>query len=58
MIYLIIAQAARIAVIWTANYTAKRVLRSVVCIAVGCYLMERTKKQNLIDEKRGYSTDS
>lgn len=45
MFYLIIAQAARAAVIWTTNYTAKKVLKTVAYAAVSAYLVERIKQR-------------
>jgi hypothetical protein len=57
MIYLLVAQMARAAVIWTANRTAQKILRTVVVAAVGCYLIERVQRQKMIDEKRGYTTN-
>lgn len=57
MIFLILAQVLRAALIWTTGYTAKRVTKTFICMFVTCYLLERLKRQNYIDNKRGYNTD-
>jgi hypothetical protein len=48
MIYIIIAQVARGAVIWTTNRVAKKVLRTV---AVGAITMYLTKRYKILKER-------
>lgn len=45
MVYLIFAQAARIASIWVANQAYKKILKSIALASVGMYLAERVQKQ-------------
>jgi len=52
MIYLIIAQIARGAIVWTTNALARKILKTVVVGSITFYLVERVKKQKQIDEKR------
>ena len=48
MIYIIISQTARIAVIWTTNKVAKKVLKTVAIGAITFYL---TKKYKSIENR-------
>jgi len=41
MLYIIIAQVARAAVIWTANRTARRVLKTIAIGSITVYLIKR-----------------
>ena len=41
MIYLLIAQGARGAIIWTTNHLARKILKTVVVTAVAGYLVQR-----------------
>lgn len=52
--YLILAQLSRAAIIWTSNALARKMLRTLAVFAVMFYLIERAKRQNYIDAKRGY----
>ena len=54
MIFLIGAQVARAAVIWTTNYTAKKVLRTAAVVCVGIYLTKRHKKSLEREAKREF----
>lgn len=53
MIYIIIAQIARGAVIWTRNPLGRKILKTITVGAITLYLVERYKRQKMIDEKRG-----
>jgi hypothetical protein len=53
--WLIIAQGARIGVIWVSGRTARKVLKTVALLSVMMYLAKRHERQKLIDEKRGYT---
>lgn len=44
MVYLLIAQGARGAVIWTTNRLAQKVLKTVVVAAIGGYLIQRHRQ--------------
>ncbi len=57
MIYIIIAQAARIAVIWVANRTAKKVLKTVAIGSLTFYLTKRYKFLKSRDERRKLHTN-
>lgn len=57
MIYLIIAQLARGAVIWTTSHLGRKILKTIVVGSITLYLVERVKKQNIIDENRGYAVN-
>lgn len=50
MIYLILAQAARVATIWVADAMYRKILKSVALTLVGFYLVERVQKQKMIDD--------
>jgi hypothetical protein len=52
MIWLIAAQAARIASLWVASAMYRRVLKSIALACVGMYLTERVQKQKEIDDAR------
>lgn len=52
MIYIIIAQTARMAVIWTANRTARKVLKTVAIGSLTFYLTKRYKYLKDRDERR------
>jgi hypothetical protein len=54
MLYLIAAQLCRVAVIWTTKMVFKKIFRTGAILFVGGYLIERAKRQNYIDERRGY----
>jgi hypothetical protein len=56
MWFLIIAQAARAAVIWTTNRLAQKILKTLTVTAVGLYLVDKVKRQKYLDEKRGYNS--
>jgi hypothetical protein len=52
MIWLIVAQAARLASLWVASAMYRRILKSIALASVGFYLAERVQKQREIDERR------
>lgn len=52
MIYLIIAQIARGAVIWTTSALGRKILKTISVGAVTMYLVERSKRQKEIDAAR------
>jgi len=52
MIYIIIAQVARGAVIWTTNRVARKVLKTVAVSSITFYLMKRYKYLKQRDERR------
>lgn len=55
--FLIVAQLARAAVVWTTHYTAKKILKTIIPLAVGGYLVKRAQKQNQINARRELRTD-
>lgn len=57
MIYIIIAQVARGAVIWTANRTARKVLKTVAIGSITFYLAKKYKYLKERDERRGIHSD-
>ncbi len=57
MIYIIVAQAARIAVIWVTNRTAKKVLKTVAIGSLTFYLTKRYKFLKSRDERRKLHTN-
>jgi hypothetical protein len=52
MLYIIIAQVARGAVIWTTNRVARKVLQTVAVGAITFYLVERYTENRKRDERR------
>lgn len=52
MIYIIVAQVARGMVIWTANRTARKVLKTVAIASVTFYLTKKYKYLKERDERR------
>ena len=52
MIYLIFANAARIASIWVAKAAYKKVLKSIALACTGFYLAERIQKQKIREDVR------
>lgn len=44
MIFLIIAQGARVGVIWVGSKLARKVLSTVVVVSIGGYLIQRHKE--------------
>lgn len=57
MIYIIISQAARIAVIWVANRTGRKVLKTIAIGSITFYLMKRYKYLQERDERRRIHSD-
>lgn len=53
MIYIIIAQTARMAVIWTVNRTGRKVLKTIAIGSITFYLMKKYKYLKERDERRG-----
>lgn len=54
MVYIIIAQVARGAVIWVANKTAKKVLKTIAVASITVYLTKRYKSLKERDERRKF----
>lgn len=52
MIYLIIAQIGRGTIIWVRNPMTRKIIKTLIVLAVMGYLIERTRKQKEIDERR------
>lgn len=52
MLYIIIAQIARGAIIWTANRTARKVLQTVAVGSITLYLIKKYKYIQDRDERR------
>lgn len=52
MIYIIVSQAARIAVIWVTNRTGKKVLKTIAIGSLTFYLTKRYKYLKQRDERR------
>lgn len=57
MIWLILANAARIASLWVAKAMYRRILKSIALACSGMYLVERIQKQQEIDARRIESYD-
>ena len=57
MIYIIIAQVARAAVVWTANRTGRKVLKTIAIGSMTFYLVKRYKYLKDRDERRYNSFD-
>lgn len=54
MMLLIVAQAARVALVWTTGQVAKKVIKTVIISAVGGYLIQRHKKITDREERRKF----
>lgn len=52
MIYIIISQGARIAMIWVRNRTAKKVLKTIAIGSITFYLTKRYRYLKERDERR------
>lgn len=52
MIYIIIAQGARIVVVWAKNRTTKKVFQSIALASITFYLIKRYAYLRSKDEKR------
>ena len=52
MHFLLIAQVAKMAIVWTANHTAKKVLRTIVCASIGAAILDREHKRRQAYEQR------
>ena len=57
MIYIIVSQAARIAVIWVKNKTGKKVLKTIAIGSITFYLTKRYKYLRERDERRNIHTN-
>jgi len=57
MIYIIISQAARIAVIWAKGRVTRKVLKSIAIGSITFYLTKRYKYLKDRDERRNLYTD-
>ena len=54
MVWIIVAQVARGAVIWTANRTARKVLKTVAVASITVYLTKRYKSIKQREERRKF----
>jgi hypothetical protein len=54
MVLLIVAQAARVALVWTTGKVAKKIIKTVIVTAVGGYLIQRHKKITEREERRKF----
>lgn len=52
MIWIIVAQVARGAVIWTANRTARKILKTVAVASITVYLAKRYKTMKEREQRR------
>lgn len=57
MLYIIISQSARIAIIWVKNRTARKILKTIAIGSITFYLTKRYKYLRDRDERRKLHSD-